>query len=386
MTFYNIIFGILFLGAFNEVVRSLAVSNWEAFYKSATLSVLIFSDTIYTALIIEGKDKKYSMLMKLLDLFSFILLSFAIMSLNPTDKSMFQVDTAALVGRLAGWMSGGAETVFWMMLAVYMGVLVVWNMLLGIYTVMRHHRWVQWVQPVLLLLFMFMALLTIQQQPWALGMLGAMRWIVLLIVLTYLLAYKTGLTFFLEQCVIVRRLTQADAQAIRDWPAYPHPYEQLDYALRTGGWLDMFPESKQNCRWAAWQDNELVGFSLLTHVDPVKREAEFYIAVHPDRLNNGIGRELMEITLERGWNQLKLDRIYLKVRTNHDIGFKLYKRAGFNHYDTKPQTVNGASVDFHWMEIRNPALMKSAAPRPSQPAATTPAPAQVADPAVSKSS
>jgi len=56
MTFYNIIFGLLFIGAFREVIFALAQGpDWPLFCLTATLSVLVFSDTIYTSVVIEDR-------------------------------------------------------------------------------------------------------------------------------------------------------------------------------------------------------------------------------------------------------------------------------------------------------------------------------------------
>ena len=122
MTFYNIIFGLLFMGSYSEVVRSLAAGKDfipEYFLQASVLSVLIFSDTIFTSMVIESTRRRYSITMKLLDLTSFILLSFAIVVLNPTNQNMFQVPVNAesLLHSVTITLGCSNETLFWALIA-----------------------------------------------------------------------------------------------------------------------------------------------------------------------------------------------------------------------------------------------------------------------------
>jgi hypothetical protein len=55
----------------------------------------------------------------------------------------------------------------------------------------------------------------------------------------------------------LRPLSSADANNIKEWPKYPEEFERLDYALRSGGWLDTFPESPATVRLGGWLHGEL---------------------------------------------------------------------------------------------------------------------------------
>jgi len=149
--------------------------------------------------------------------------------------------------------------------------------------------------------------------------------------------------------VVLRPLTEADARAVRDWPLYPPEVEALDYALRPGGWLDQFPEAADTQRFAAWDGPELVGFSILTHV--AGGEAEFYVALRPDRIGRGVGRALTEQTLAAGFGGLGLKRIYLKVRPWHRRAAALYEKLGFRRTGRAVEEVQGRPVEFDLMEV-----------------------------------
>ena len=145
-------------------------------------------------------------------------------------------------------------------------------------------------------------------------------------------------------------LTADDARTILAWPPYPSEFSALDYALREYGWLNQFPETTGNHRFGAWVDGELVGFSILTQTAP--GEAEFYIALNPDKLGQGFGKELTQKILVKGFQDLGFERIHLKVRTWHSRGIHLYEQVGFRKVGEMEMEIMGKKDRFIEMEIR----------------------------------
>lgn len=152
--------------------------------------------------------------------------------------------------------------------------------------------------------------------------------------------------------IVLRPLSPADAERIQQWPKYAGEFALLDYALRPGGWLDTFPESATTIRFGGWLGDELVGFSLLTGISA--ESAEFYVALHPAETGRGIGRLLTDETLRFAFAQLKLRKVYLKVRKWHARGIQLYKQVGFVVTGDKQDDIQGEPVEFFVMEMRNP--------------------------------
>lgn len=128
MTFYNIIFGILFLGAVREIFASFALPEQIrslAFWKAAALTIIVFSDVVYTSHILEDLKKKYNVWMKLLDLVNFIILTLALLSLNPTASNMFQLSVEPMfikynIGNPA------PDWFFWTLLSIYWLLIIMW--------------------------------------------------------------------------------------------------------------------------------------------------------------------------------------------------------------------------------------------------------------------
>lgn len=77
--------------------------------------------------------------------------------------------------------------------------------------------------------------------------------------------------------VRLRPITAADEAVIERWPPYAAEFEDIDYALREGGWLAEFRDRPDTWRYAAEQSGELVAFSLLSVT--AAGEGEFRIAL-----------------------------------------------------------------------------------------------------------
>lgn len=149
--------------------------------------------------------------------------------------------------------------------------------------------------------------------------------------------------------VFIKYLDSTDSRMIQKWPIYKKPYEELDYALRKGGWLDTIG-SKPSCKqYGYYVNNILVAFSLLDF--KTNENAEFYIAVKGDSIHQGIGKQFCIETLRIGFEKLNLCRIYLRVRTNHSRGIRLYNSVGFKHIGETWEITNSVNTHFYLMEI-----------------------------------
>lgn len=148
--------------------------------------------------------------------------------------------------------------------------------------------------------------------------------------------------------IVLRPATVHDKIAIAQWPVYPKEFRELDYALRTNGWLDEFEGKLDTWIYVAELDKAVVAFTLLATTD--NGEAEFRIALHPHYLGQGLGKPITLNTLELGFHDNALKRIHLIVRKDHPRAIRLYTEIGFSENGCCIQTVNGKPVEFHRME------------------------------------
>lgn len=136
---------------------------------------------------------------------------------------------------------------------------------------------------------------------------------------------------------------------IPSWPVYRPPFVELDYALRAGGWLDTIGQHTGCLKFGFIEDSQLVGFSLLDRKS--SEDAELFIAIHGEWVNSGIGKKACLKTIEHGFETVRLQRIHLKVRTNHHVGIRLYGKLGFKNIGEVWETVNNINTHFYLMEI-----------------------------------
>ena len=142
----------------------------------------------------------------------------------------------------------------------------------------------------------------------------------------------------------LRPIKSEDIAEIKKWPPYADGFEQMDYALREGGWLDEFRDKPDTCIYAVMVDGRLSGFSLLS--PDSAQEAEFRIAVHPSRTGKGLGKEITLATLEKGYLELDFSRIHLIVRKNNPRASKLYRSIGFTPTGESIHTIGGKEIEF----------------------------------------
>lgn len=148
MTFYNIIFGILFMGACKELL-DLLNKNCQTIWIAATIAVIIFNDAVNTSEILESRSSvSYSTLMKLIDLISFVLLSLSLIALDPKEN-LFDV-VVDLENNLhflkPPW-------VLWVLLLTYWLFLILWNYLAGCFSSRTFPDWLKVCSVALLLPF-----------------------------------------------------------------------------------------------------------------------------------------------------------------------------------------------------------------------------------------
>jgi diamine N-acetyltransferase len=147
----------------------------------------------------------------------------------------------------------------------------------------------------------------------------------------------------------LRPIRPEDIADIKNWPPYSGGFMQMDYALRDNGWIDEFREKANARLYAATLNNRLIGFSLLSVT--TERDAEFRIAIHPDRTGKGLGREVALATLETGFRHLNLDRIHLIVRKNNPRAARLYTSIGFDVIGKSVHAVQGKDIEFVDMDM-----------------------------------
>ena len=144
-------------------------------------------------------------------------------------------------------------------------------------------------------------------------------------------------------------LASDDIAVIREWPPYPPKFQDLDYALMEGGWLDEYREKSSAGILVAEVDGGIAGFSIIAR-EP-GGTAEFRIALHPERLGPGVGKAITHLSLGHGFSDTATSTIRLMVRKNNPRAERLYERLHFRHTGECTEVIQGRAVEFRRMEI-----------------------------------
>jgi diamine N-acetyltransferase len=147
----------------------------------------------------------------------------------------------------------------------------------------------------------------------------------------------------------LRNLVPDDMTAVRSWPPYPPEFGDLDYALRSNGWLTEYWNKPDTWCFAVEQAGELIAFSILSKTG--EAEGEFRIALRVDRTGQGLGGAITTMTLAKGFAEIGLTRIHLIVRKNNPRAIRLYTRLGFAERGECFKNINGKQAHFLIMEL-----------------------------------
>jgi hypothetical protein len=142
MTFYGILFGVLFLGAVRELFMSIAAGDSLRVAMALILGLLVFNDTLYTSQYVESDHGAYTANMKLLDLASFLSLATALIVSSP-QGSVFLDRPISVSGPRA-------LLLFWASILLYWILGLTWNRLARRATPQAPPRTTWMTQPLLL--------------------------------------------------------------------------------------------------------------------------------------------------------------------------------------------------------------------------------------------
>ena len=127
--------------------------------------------------------------------------------------------------------------------------------------------------------------------------------------------------------VTLRRMTPEDRTEILQWPSYQGRNAEYNYGIKEGGWIDYAEGIPNSRKFAAISADRLIGFSLLVPVG--QEECEFFVALHPNLLGEGFGYAITLATLREGFENQRLGKISLRLRSWNKKARRVYEAVGF---------------------------------------------------------
>lgn len=136
--------------------------------------------------------------------------------------------------------------------------------------------------------------------------------------------------------VKIRKITKNDTANIIKWRNNIEVLKYfIDQRLLTeethNNWLTNYVEKGLVEQFIICWDNIDVGSVFLKNIDNIHKYAEYGIFIGDTCCRGmGVGSKASKLILEFGFNSLKLDEIYLRVRSNNTKAIKVYEKLGFN--------------------------------------------------------
>lgn len=125
MTFYGIIYAVVFMAAVRQVYYGVAIADPMQSWAGVVIALLAFFDTAYTSQIIDDQQVLYTVGMKFIDMINCLLLLCALVIQCPRDNLFVSSGRGAIEppaeSEAAGW--------YWILLLAYWLLMYSWHVL-----------------------------------------------------------------------------------------------------------------------------------------------------------------------------------------------------------------------------------------------------------------
>lgn len=165
----------------------------------------------------------------------------------------------------------------------------------------------------------------------------------------------------LDEDVSLRRLELRDAEPMLEWMLEPGIYEKMQY--------DPKEQSIERCQefiQTSWVDEnnhhyaitnetqEYLGTVSLKNIDNKNKNAEFAIALHPKAMGKGISAMALQEIMEKAFDELKLHKVYLYVRSDNKRAIAFYEKNQLKYEGCFEEHlyVDGEYIDLYWYALR----------------------------------
>lgn len=144
--------------------------------------------------------------------------------------------------------------------------------------------------------------------------------------------------------IILRPITIADTENIVKWRnSWAVRQYFIDQNLITPSshkkWLENYVYTKKVAQFIINLDGKDIGSVFLRDIDREKGTAEFGIFICEDFQGMGAGKLTIKMILDVGYNELKLQKISLRVKEDNVRAINSYEKSGFYIVEKKDGVV-----------------------------------------------
>jgi len=139
--------------------------------------------------------------------------------------------------------------------------------------------------------------------------------------------------------VYLKELSRKDILLINEWRNDPEiidflggPFRYINIEIEEA-WFETYLKNRDKqvrCSIFLDSDEKMIGLVSLLDIDHISKSAEFHIMIGDKRnYDKGYGTEATKLMLSHAFNNLNLNRIYLKVLEDNPRAIKIYDKCGF---------------------------------------------------------
>ena len=158
--------------------------------------------------------------------------------------------------------------------------------------------------------------------------------------------------------VTIRPITYDDTENVVRWRNSEYVNSRfIDRRLFTKesheAWLKNYVETGKAAQFIILLNGEPVGSVYLRDIDLDKKEAEYGIFIGEESARGkGVGTESAKLILKYAFDELKLEKLFLRVFKNNPGAVRSYEKAGFKKNDrTDILNINGEMLEVIFMEL-----------------------------------
>ena len=158
--------------------------------------------------------------------------------------------------------------------------------------------------------------------------------------------------------VTIRPITYDDTENIIKWRNSEYVNSRfIDRRLFTKesheAWLKKYVETGKVAQFIILLDGEAVGSVYLRDIDPDKKEAEYGIFIGEESARGkGVGTKSAKLILKYAFEELNLEKIFLRVFKDNPGAVRSYEKAGFKKIDrVDTLNIDGETLEVIFMEL-----------------------------------
>ena len=158
--------------------------------------------------------------------------------------------------------------------------------------------------------------------------------------------------------VTIRPITYDDTENIVKWRNSEYVNSRfIDRRLFTKesheAWLKNYVETGKVAQFIILLDGEAVGSVYLRDIDPDKKEAEYGIFIGEESARGkGVGTKSAKLILKYAFEELNLEKIFLRVFEDNPGAVRSYEKAGFKKIDrVDTLNIDGETLEVIFMEL-----------------------------------